>query len=73
MLYSRYQKIAPAFWKELSKDKTYDHILNDCTSYGIIEYDEFFQTLLMQIITLRVKNTCHIAKNYYSKVYMGRV
>lgn len=56
------KKIAPAFWKELSKDKTYDHILNDCTSYGIIEYDEFFQTLLMQIITLRVKNTCHIAK-----------
>lgn len=36
------KKIAPAFWKELSKDKTYDHILNDCTSYGIIEYDEFF-------------------------------
>lgn len=36
------KKIAPAFWKELSKDKTYDNILNDYTSYGVIEYDEFF-------------------------------
>ena len=36
------KKIAPAFWKELSKDKTYDNILNEYTSYGVIEYDEFF-------------------------------
>lgn len=36
------KKIAPEFWKELSKDATYEHILNDYTSYGVIEYDEFF-------------------------------